>query len=222
MAVQPEAVPGTEKPSTFSKEELLSEITQMVSQQMNAAITQRNSAFEKKMEAMISKLVPQTHQEEDVPAPKVAKLPNAEILAMKQQLDAIKAEKDAEVNKRKETELRTNVREHLTKMGVAPHLIKAAIATLVSEDKLVGYTTEEYATDKDRMVFRSKPGPLGEEDLSTGLSKWIKSEEGSGFLSPRGAQGSGDRSYSGKLPTSKQPLSNQSLADMIMEARNNP
>jgi hypothetical protein len=191
------------------------EIVQLVSQVVNSAISQRNTAFEKKMETMLSKLVPQQAVETEE-AIKPGRVPNVELMSMKKQLDAMAAEKQAEISRRRETELKNTVKDQLTKAGVSPKLIKAAMATLISEDKLISYTADEYADNKDRIVFKS---PSGEEDLVSGLGKYLKSEEGSSFLSPRGTQGSGDRNYnSSSNKNQKQEVSDDAIVNMITNA----
>lgn len=207
---QREGVQGEDAPQFVTKEDLI----QLVSQTVNSAISQRNTAFERKIEALLTaKVAPQEQVDESGVKP--GRVPNAELIAMKKQLEDLKAEKQAEVSKNRDSQLRSNLREQLTKAGVAPHLIKAAIATLVDSDKAVSYTSEEFADDKDRIVFRNGKQ---EEDLNAGISKWIKSEEGSSFLAPRGAQGSGDRSYNSGNKTANQPVSDNALADMLRNA----
>jgi hypothetical protein len=207
---QRESVQGEDAPQFVTKEDLI----QLVSQTVNSAISSRNTAFEKKIEALLTAKVAPQEQIEDSGV-KPGRVPNAELMAMKKQLDDLKAEKQAEVTKNRDSQLRNNLREQLTKAGVAPHLIKAAIATLVDADKSVSYTTLEYADDKDQIVFRDGKQ---EVELAAGISKWIKSEEGSSFLAPRGAQGSGDRSYNSGNKTAQQPISDNALADMLRNA----
>ena len=202
--------------SALTREEVLemiqSAVSQSVGQSVNSAITQRLSAFEKKMDLLISK---PSNNEQEEPQVKPGRVPNAELLAMKQQLDAMKAEKEMEVKKRRDSQLRNTLREQLLKNGALPNSVKHAIASLVDGDKLVDYTSDEYADDKDRIVFRNGKQ---EEDLQAGLNKWLKSEEGSVFLAPRGAQGSGDRSYNSNNKAPRQEITNDAIADLLRNA----
>lgn len=199
--------PQDTMPEFVTKEEII----QLISQTVNSAISQRNSSFEKKIEALLTK--PQETTEEVKPG----RVPNAEIAAMKKQLDEMRAEKESEINKRRDTELRTSLRDHLTKAGVAPHLIKAAVATLLVEDKAVGYTSDEYAADKNKVVFKTQNG---EEELTSGLAKWIRSEEGSSFLAPRGAQGSGGKSLNNNTLQKDSKPTNDGLVELLFQHRN--
>lgn len=203
---QREGVQGDDAPKYVTEDTL----KQLVGEIVNSAITSRNSAIEKKMESILSKYIPQQAEEE--PAVKPGRVANSELMEMKKQLDAMKAEKEAEVGKNRDSQLRNNLREQLTKAGVAPHLIKAAVATLVDADKAVGYTSQSWEEDKDKIVFKNGKE---EEDLSVGISRWIKSEEGSSFLAPRGAKGSGDRSYSSGNNVKKETVSDNALVDML-------
>ena len=208
---QREGAQGEDTPEFVTKDEML----QLISQTVNSAFTQRSSAFERKIEALLSKVIPQTAQVEQEESVKPGRVPNAEIMSMKKQLDEMKAEKEAEYNKRRETVLRQKLSEQLERAGTPKNLVKAAVALLISENKAVGYTADEYADDKEKVVFR---GDSGEEDLSAGLGKWLRSDEGSSFLPPRGAQGSGDKSYNLNKASKQTPISNDALAGMLRNA----
>ena len=180
---------------------------EQVNQAVNAAISNRFKSFEKKFEDFTSKLTNPAQAEE--PAKKDEKLSNTELLKLKQQFDALKQERDTEVSKRKDSELRNSVKESLLKAGVSTPMIKAAMALLVDSDKVVGYN------DEDQIVFKTESGDL---DLVSGLKTWAKSEEGKAFVAPKGAQGSGERTF-GKtnINTTVKP-SRAEVGNMLEEA----
>jgi hypothetical protein len=179
---------------------------EQVNQAINAAISNRFKSFEKKFEEFATKLTPPDKIEEPK---KDEKLSNAEMQALKKQLENIQKERDTEVSNRRNLELRNSVKENLLKAGVSPAMVKAAMAVLVDSDKVVGYD------EADQIVFKSATGDM---DLASGLKTWAKSEEGKAFVAPRGAIGSGEKSF-GKVNsnTSAKP-SRQEVGAMLEEA----
>jgi len=171
---------------------------------LNAAITQRLASFEKSLSEKLDKLIPQPKQTEQVEDKRPDK---QELINMKKQLDQIKQEKEQEVSKRRDTELRNQLKEHLTKAGVAPQYIKPVLSQLLHEDKLVSYSQEE----PDKLIFKSNGF---EEDLEKGISKWI-SQEGKHFLAARGTKGSGSRSPNDKQTSSQKELSNGDIGMIV-------
>jgi hypothetical protein len=183
----------------------LSITLEQVNQIVNAAISSRFKSFEKKFDEFSTRLATPDHNEEPK---KDEKLSNTELLNLKKQLEAIQKERDSEVSKRKDTELRTSVKETLLKAGVAPHMIKPALAMLVDSDKVVGYN------DEDQVVYRTQTGDL---DLDSGLRSWIKSDEGKAFAAPKGALGSGERSFGKSNTNSLVKPSRQEVGAMLEE-----
>lgn len=159
-----------------------------VSKIVNAAISSRLKSFEKQLSDFASKL-PQQKEEPQ----KEEKLTNtAELLKLKQQLENLQKERELEVTKRRDIELKTSLQAQINKIGVPTHLQKALMAQLLHEDKLVSY-------EDDQIVFHTSTGDL---DLESGLKSWSKSEDAKAFLSPLGAKGSGEKSFN-KLSTIK-------------------
>ena len=152
-----------------------------VSRLVNSAISSRMKSFEKKLEEFTSKLTPQ--QTEEKPAEKIS---NLELVQLKKQLELIQKERDTEVSKRKDFELRNTVKEQLLKNGVNPNMVKAAMAILVDSDKLVSYNEDNEICWSDK--------ELGKIDLSSGLKNWSKTDEGKSFLAPKSLQGTGSTS----------------------------
>lgn len=158
---------------------------EQVNAQINAAISSRLKSFEKKFDEALSKLTTKPEQQEG--AQKEEKVSNSELISLKKQFEALQKERDQEVSKRKDLDLRTSLKDQLQKAGVAPHMLKAATAILVDHDKLVGYNEE------DQLSFRSDTGDL---DLVSGVKQWLKSSEGKAFMSPKNISGSGEKSQS--------------------------
>ena len=217
-------VQGDETSITISKDELQSMISQIVAQTVgpivNSAITQRNSSFEKSVLKEVQTLLGSktaSPEEETASSKSKKSAQDPELVAMKAEIDKMKAEKAELVAKERDGSLRKFLNQELSKAGVRPEMIKHAIATLVDSDKTVGYTSDEYAQDKDRMVFKSKSG---EEDLTTGLKNWIRSDEGKVFLPPKGAQGSGDKSYSAAKKNGSPEMSDASFVNILTNLRN--
>jgi len=184
----------------------LSVTMEQVNQAVNAAISNRFKSFEKKFEEFTSKLSNPQQAEEPK---KDEKLSNTELVKLKQQFDALKQERDSEVSKRKDFELRNTVKENLIKAGVSTPMIKAAMALLVDSDKIVGYN------DDEQIVFKTESGDL---DLAVGLKNWSKSEEGKAFVAPRGAQGSGERTFGKTNTNTTVKPSRAEVGNMLEEA----
>lgn len=217
-------VQGDETSITISKEELQSMISNIVAQTVgpivNSAITSRNNAFEKSVMKEVQGLIGSSKDaslDETAPAKAGKKnVQDPEVAALREKIEKMEAEKAQAIAKERDANLRKNLSAELAKAGIRPEMVKHAIATLVDSDKVIGYTADEYAQDKDRMVFKSKSG---EEDLTTGLKNWIRSDEGKVFLPPKGAQGSGDRSLSTKRNGSAE-MSDANLANILTNLRN--
>jgi len=161
---------------------------EQVNQVVNAAISNRFKTFEKKLDEFSTKFQPLPVVQEE-PKEKVEKISNLELVKLKQQFDAMQKERDSELSKRKDFELRNNVKETLLKSGVSQNLLKAAMAVLIDSDKLIGYNEE------DQIVFKTESG---EVDLLSGLKTWVKTDEGKSFVAPKGSVGSGEKSFSSK------------------------
>lgn len=221
---QHENVQGEETSTKFSKEELLAEVAQMISKQTNAAITQRLNSFENRQDAVLAEIkstlasFSPKSKDEGAEKGKAVKEKDPEFFALQKKVEEMQAKEAKLVEQQRDSALRKSLSEQLTKAGIDPKYMKAAIATLVDSDKAVGYTTDEYASDKDKLVFRSKTE--GEQDLITGLRSWVKSDEGKSFVAPKGVQGSGDRSYSAGKKAESGAMSNDEFASVLINYRN--
>jgi hypothetical protein len=166
------------------KREMLEEISQTVSKITNAAITQRFTSFEAKLN---DKFAPTQQEPDEKDAasdkPRFTKEKNSEFMALKSKIDKMEQEKQQLVARERDANLRKSLAAELTKAGVDPRFMKAAIATLIDSDKLVSYTSSEYEENKDKIVFRAQDG---EEELPRGLNNWVKSDEGKNFVAPKG------------------------------------
>lgn len=100
--------------------------------------------------------------------------------------EQIRAERDAEKAKARDTSLRTKLADELTKGGLDPRNVRLAVGVLVDAEKRVRFA----ADDTEDLVFKDASGDV---DLGTGLKGWLKSDDAKIFMPPRGTQGSGDR-----------------------------
>lgn len=214
---QRENVSGEETPKTFSKDELLAEIAQMISKQSNAAITQRLSSFEAKMDAAFAKMSSPVIEEAPSTSKTKSKDKDPEFLAMQKKIEAMEAKEAKIVAEQRDGNLRKSLSEILAKGGVDQKSMKAALAVLVDSDKVVGYTADEFAQNKDAMIWRSKDGEM---DLTKGAADWLRSDEGKTFVAPKGAQGAGDKSYSAAKQPANGAMSDSALASLLTNLRN--
>ena len=193
-------------PASSEQADVASSITvEQVNQIVNSAISSRFKSFERKLDEFATNFKPTTQEE-----PKK----EDKFSVLQRQMEAIQKERDAEVAKRKDTELRTSIKDALVKSGVSPHMVKAAMSVLVDSDKVVGYN------DDDQIVFKTATGDL---DLANGIKTWAKSEEGKVFVAPRGTQGSGERSFgkptvNGKTPVPSSDEVGSLLGDFLLGA----
>lgn len=169
---------------------------------INSAISARNKGTSKEiadLKAVIAQLtesLAQPKAEEARPAAKVEKQDNSEVAAMRKQLEALTKEREAEKAKAKDLQLRSSVKDELTRVGVtSPAAVKGAMAMLLT-DNSVGFN------DDGELVYRVD----GEEtDLSSGMKAWAKTDDAKLFLPARGVNGSGDRNSGQKLSKSSEP-----------------
>jgi hypothetical protein len=173
---------------------------------VNSAISNRMKSFERKMDEFMGKF---TQPTEEKPV-KEEKVSNTELLQLKRQLEAIQKERDTEVSKRKDTELRNVVKEQLLKAGVNPSMVKAAMAILVDSDKVVGYDEADQVSWKDN--------DLGSIDLASGLRNWSKTDEGKSFIAPKLVQGTGAKGFSNKVNKLENKLSRSEVGSMLEQA----
>jgi len=99
---------------------------------------------------------------------------------------AIKAEKQ----KTRDRDLRAKLTEELALNGISGVHAQHAVGYLIDSSKKVSFEGD----DGDDIVFRDGKDTV---DLSTGLKKWVPSEEGKLYTPPRNANGSGDGSKGG-------------------------
>ena len=155
------------------------------------------AAAEQRYEQKLAALKPKAEPEKELTAHAQMKAQVAEMIA----------EREAEKASARELQLQSSLKDELGAGNVPPHMMKAAIATLVHADKLVGYN------DDGQLVFKGK---YGDEDLVSGLKGWLKSEDGKAFQAPKGVTGSGDRAYRAGNPTNTQ--SKPDAVDLLIGA----
>lgn len=94
------------------------------------------------------------------------------------------AERESAYAKQRDVSLRQSVNDELGKQGITGIKAKLAVGHLVDASKVIGYG------DDESIVFRADDESI---DLSSGVKRWLKTDEGKEFLPPRNAAGSGDR-----------------------------
>lgn len=184
-------------------------------EQLNRAITSRLDGFGKKIEKTLSESFATTLGTKldefkaslgtpasgggDGTPPKGGDVDSPLVKGLQKQLDEqkasvlqMKAERDAEKARSRDQALRSKLSEDLTKGGLDPRYVKAAVGNLVDVEKRVRFAADE----GDEIVFKDSSG---EVDLATGLKDWVKSDDAKIYLPPRGTQGAGDRS-GGRTP----------------------
>ena len=212
---------------------------QEVNDLVNRAITSRNKALEAKLEKSLGELTSgfgakfdefaklfeavKPKAPEPKPDDKGKQQPSIkddpEYQSMLKQLDALRksqeaAQKAAETERREKRDmsLRQKLAKALAESGVNDaSRADLAIGILVDAKKHVRYM----ADDSDDIVFQSADG---EQDLSTGIKGWLKSEAGKVFLPPRGTSGSGDRGGGGSPRAPGQTVTRESVGQMLQQA----
>lgn len=184
---------------------------EQVNQIVNAAITARNRSFEEKISNQFAELknliAPQQNQEE--PTSRVGKV-DAKTQMLETQIKQMQTERA----RRRDSELRSAVKDQLLAAGVAPGAVKALVALHVDAEKSVGYASD----DSDEIVVKTQDSVYS---LQEGLGNWLKSDDAKIYLAPKGATGSGDRSYfkaNNNNQSSGKPPSRQSVGNMLAGA----
>ncbi len=184
---------------------------EQVNQIVNAAITARNRALENKLDSQFAELrnlmSPQTQSEE--PTSRVGKV-DAKTQMLETQIKQMQSERA----RRRDSELRSAVKDQLLAAGVAPGAVKALVALHVDAEKSVGYASD----DSDDIVVKTSDSVYS---LQEGLGNWLKSDDAKIYLAPKGATGSGDRSYfktNNNNQSSGKPPSRQNVGNMLASA----
>lgn len=141
------------------------------------------------------------------------------IRSLKRQLEEtnarVKAAEDkhaAAAAKAADMQLRAQLTETLTAAGVDAKFVRHAVGFLVDVEKRVRMSEGGEITFLDG---------TDEVTLATGMKSWLRSDDAKFYLTPRGANGSGDKS-GGKAPAKPSgtaaPLSREELAVKLQEA----
>jgi hypothetical protein len=102
------------------------------------------------------------------------------------EFEAMKKERDQEKQAKLDLEMRTKVKDTLSKLNVKPALVKALMAQLIDSDKTIGYS------DDGVVAYKNSYGDY--EDLESSLKSLIKLPEYQDFFLAKGALGSGSKS----------------------------
>jgi hypothetical protein len=180
-------------------------VEKLVNEKLNAALSSHMTRFKgslsKELEATIAKAVgplserfeqlqsspstqPANENKPAAEAERLQKKHDAEMAALRAQVESRNAELDKERKQRLENEERSTLSQALAAAGVTN--TRGAIALLYTEDKRLA------RNDKGEVVFKVQKA--GFEDfvpVDEGLADWFKTDEGKSYLPPRGAAGSG-------------------------------
>ena len=179
------SMPNSSQDEGNASEKVVTE--ERVAQIVNAALTARNRAFETKLESQFNELKSMfATKSEEAPdtTPKGNKKVSPEVEALQNQLKMLQGDRA----KARDMQLRTTVKEQLMKAGVNPAHVKALVALHVDADKTISYADE----NSDEILYK---GADSHYTLEQGLGTWLKGEDAKVYLNPKGASGSGDKSY---------------------------
>lgn len=160
-------------------------------------------------EAMISKRVKEElkkFSDAAKPAPEEDKTSVGPMKKMQAELESLRAEREAEKVAKFDSQLRSTVKDALLKNNVPSNMVKFAVAHLVDGDKLIKF-------NEDGELVYADPR-FGDFDVEKGIKQFLQSEDGKAFQAPKGAQGSGDRTYRPGAPTK----AGASLHDLLEDA----
>jgi hypothetical protein len=189
----------TEQATSGLTAEQLEQITSVVSNIVNKAISSRNKEVEKKFQTTASEIEAKLEQKLSTlstPAAATSNEPKIEdnplykgmlkkYSELQERFEQSEKEKTAERNAARDVRLRQQVADELVKAGVDPSRTRHALALLVDSEKRVKYD------DDGEIIFRDLDNQ--EIDFSTGIRSWTKSDDAKVFMPARGATGSGDR-----------------------------
>lgn len=176
-----------------TEEETVKEPAYLTKEDFNIALNGALNARFKTFEEKLSK--PQVKEEKKEPD----KVTSAELIEMRE-LHKKQLEKEKRlILKSRDSHLKNQVKEQLTLAGVPPQFLKAALATVLS-DELVDFADDSDDDDMEpQIVFKTV---TGNTSLSFGIKNhWLKTEDSKVFLSASNTKGSGDKNYKNTKPT---------------------
>jgi hypothetical protein len=157
--------------------------TYITSEQFNSAFTARSRSMEKQI-TELKELVLKMSTNSKPTEPEEKQL--SATAQMKMEFEAMKKERDQEKQAKLDLEMRTKVKDTLSKLNVKPALVKALMAQLIDSDKTIGYS------DDGVVAYKNSYGDY--EDLESSLKSLIKLPEYQDFFLAKGALGSGSKS----------------------------
>jgi hypothetical protein len=183
-------------------------------EQVNSAITQRTRKLEAalqastaKVEELYSKLYPKEESEQE---PKVnPKEVPEEVRSLKTTVSRLekesaqaKAEKEAEVAKRLDSEKKQTSRDLLIKNGIRPEMTKYAIAAL------------DIQYEDGQLIGKNEAGESVE--LESFIKSWASTPDAQAFKPARGSVGSGDKAYKQKTSSFSNPNDEKALQEKLV------
>ncbi len=126
----------------------------------------------------------QQQQQPERPQPAGRRREDPELVQLRKKIDTLENERKTEREQARARERDSQLREHLTKLGVEPNRMRGAIAVLRESTRLDEKTgTWSYIAKRD--------GYDEELDLDAGAQDWAATDEGKAYLAPPQRQGAG-------------------------------
>lgn len=207
MAITPEEIAAI---TAAVAEALKPMIVEEANKTAGAHITNRNKSFEEKLNEKLSSLGPKIQpQEEDAPekatlATRMGRLEEENKRLILQN----KMEKEANAR----AVMRANAETVLLKGKVNPEFIKAAVAQLMHEDKLI-----EMDETTGTGYFKSNSNGYEEKlSIEDGVSSWLKTS-GKAFIAQPKAQGTGQRDIRSAGKSQEDNLSQEEYQSAVVE-----
>jgi hypothetical protein len=116
----------------------------------------------------------------------------AQIAALQKQVADETTKREAAEQKSREERVLNSARSALTKAGVPPERVKAAIAVLHNAEGRL-----RLAEDGKPGLHFQRTGYDEVVEIEKGLDEWLKTDDGKVFLPPRGVEGTGDGASNG-------------------------
>lgn len=160
---------------------------QVVSEANKAAaahVTNRNKSFEEKLEQRLSAFTKTTVQDE----PEEKQTLTTKLQKQTEEFEKLKNQLKAEKLSNQRSQMRSTVESVLSKGKVSPDLLKAAVAQLMHEDKLI-----DLDETTGNGYFKSNSNGYDEKiSIEDGVNGWLKTS-GKAFIASPKASGAGIR-----------------------------
>lgn len=181
MALTPEEIQAI---TQAVAEALKPTIVEEANKAAGAHVTNRNKSFEEKLNSRIDSLVKPPVQDE----PEEKQTLTVQLRKQTEEFEKLKRQLKDEKLSNQRSQMRSTVESVLSKGKVSPDLIKAAVAQLMHEDKLV-----DLDETTGNGYFKSNSNGYDEKiSIEDGVNGWLKTS-GKAFIASPKASGAGIR-----------------------------